>query len=85
MIPLISTNSSRLFRWLDAQLLPLVETWQQAAEHRRQRRELMALDDRMLRDIGVSRADVEKLEAEAPRPLVKVPRYAPARHPAITR
>lgn len=33
----------------------------------RQRRTLVSLDDRMLRDIGVTRADAE---AEAKRPLV---------------
>lgn len=34
----------------------LLQTWQ---ERSRQRRQLAALDDRMLRDIGASTADVE--------------------------
>jgi uncharacterized protein YjiS (DUF1127 family) len=44
-------------RWADA-----LVTW---LERDCQRRALLKLDDRMLRDIGLSRADVE-LEAEKP-------------------
>lgn len=37
--------------------LDLLQGWQERAK---QRRQLAALDDRMLRDIGVSTADVEQ-------------------------
>ncbi len=49
----------RLGRWLIVSLLHCVEIY-------RQRRALEALDERMLKDIGVSRCDVE---AEIERPL----------------
>lgn len=48
-----------LGRWLIASLLDCMEIY-------RQRRALEALDERMLKDIGVSRCDVE---AEIERPL----------------
>jgi uncharacterized protein YjiS (DUF1127 family) len=34
------------------------------AQLRRERRELLSLDDRMLKDIGLSRADAERIAAE---------------------
>ena len=39
----------------------LVLKLQDYAEHRRQRRALMALDDHMLKDIGVSRAEAARI------------------------
>jgi uncharacterized protein YjiS (DUF1127 family) len=46
--------------------------WFQTAENylelRRQRRNLLALDDRMLKDIGISRADISRIGAAANRP-----------------
>ncbi len=39
-----------------ARLLETVRTW---IERQRQRRELMSLDERLLKDIGVSRVDAE--------------------------
>jgi uncharacterized protein YjiS (DUF1127 family) len=44
-----------------------VQGWFQAAS---ERRELLAMDDRMLRDIGISRADAQRI-AEAPLRLVE--------------
>jgi uncharacterized protein YjiS (DUF1127 family) len=44
-----------LLTWL-FQVFELLAQWQ---ERTRQRRHLRALDDRLLRDIGISRADVE--------------------------
>jgi uncharacterized protein YjiS (DUF1127 family) len=41
-------------------------------EVRRQRRALLALDDRMLKDIGLSQADAWR---EANRPLLDLPEY----------
>lgn len=35
----------------------LLDAWRRAAERRRSRYQLMRLDDRMLKDIGISRAD----------------------------
>ncbi len=43
----------------------MLETWQVRA---RQRRRLLELDDRLLRDIGISRADAQRL---ADRPFWK--------------
>lgn len=40
-------------------------------EQRRQRRELLALDDRMLKDIGLSVADAERIAGE-PLPSKRV-------------
>jgi uncharacterized protein YjiS (DUF1127 family) len=37
-------------------------------EYRRQRRSLLALDDRMLKDIGLGRADVMRVSLPAKRP-----------------
>jgi uncharacterized protein YjiS (DUF1127 family) len=34
------------------------------AEHKRQRQAIRALDDRLLKDIGVSRAEAERIAAE---------------------
>jgi uncharacterized protein YjiS (DUF1127 family) len=39
----------------------IVMTLQDYAEYRRQRRALMALDDHMLKDIGLSRAEASRL------------------------
>lgn len=50
-------QSRRLLETLGRRLLAawlLLESWQERA---RQRRALLALDDRLLKDIGVSRAD----------------------------
>lgn len=49
-------TSSRA-RWLLTDLLDLVHTWTDVAK---QRRHLASMDDRMLRDIGLSRADVAR-------------------------
>ena len=46
-------------------LWKILELWQ---ERSRQRRQLLELDDRLLKDIGVSRADVER---EAYKPFWK--------------
>jgi uncharacterized protein YjiS (DUF1127 family) len=42
-------------------LTGLVVKLQGYAEYRRQRRALMALDDHMLKDIGLSRAEAERI------------------------
>lgn len=42
-------------------LTGLVLKLQDYAEHRRQRRALMALDDHMLKDIGLSRAEAARI------------------------
>jgi uncharacterized protein YjiS (DUF1127 family) len=47
---------------LPARIFSLLLAWQERAE---QRRTLRQLDDRMLRDIGLSRADVAR-EADKP-------------------
>jgi uncharacterized protein YjiS (DUF1127 family) len=57
-----SSPPARRRGWLD-----LLLTWHDTV---RQRRALRALDDRMLRDIGLSRADVER---EATRPFWDLP------------
>jgi uncharacterized protein YjiS (DUF1127 family) len=51
-----------------------VHDWFQNA---RERRELLAMDDRMLRDIGITRADARRLAEDKPRRLTIVPRPAP--------
>jgi len=43
--------------------LTLVETVEHYLECRRQSRSLLALDDRMLKDIGVSRADILRISS----------------------
>jgi uncharacterized protein YjiS (DUF1127 family) len=57
---------------LAARILTAFWSWFRAAEDylesRRQRRGLIALDDRMLKDIGLSRADVMRVSAPATRP-----------------
>ena len=50
-----------------------VRGWFQAAT---ERRELLAMDDRMLRDVGISRADAQRI-AETPYRLVKSGPAAP--------
>jgi uncharacterized protein YjiS (DUF1127 family) len=47
------------------------QTWQAALTTRRQRRALMALDDRQLSDIGLSRSQAY---CEAAKPFLDVPR-----------
>lgn len=42
-------------------LAGLIFKLQDYAEHRRQRRALMALDDHLLKDIGLNRAAVERI------------------------
>ncbi len=42
-----------------------LRAWERALERARQRRQLRRLDDRLLKDIGLSRADVER-EADKP-------------------
>lgn len=51
-----SREASSLVRGILARGLDLVVTWLQRD---RDRRTLQALDDRLLRDMGISRADVE--------------------------
>lgn len=50
-------DSCRLAAVLLTKLLDQPGLWRERA---RQRRALMALDDRLLRDIGISRADAER-------------------------
>lgn len=52
----------RALQNLSAQLLTTLREWEERA---RQRRRLSELDDRMLRDIGLTRADVSR-EVEKP-------------------
>ena len=52
----------RLAAWL-LRAIELVLAWQEVA---RQRRSLLELDDRLLKDIGITRADAER---EASRPF----------------
>ena len=52
-----SVRSGRRHNLLNA----LVMKVQEYAEFRRQRRALMSLDDHMLKDIGVSRAEVARI------------------------
>ena len=47
-----------------------VQDWYQAAT---ERRELLAMDDRMLRDIGISRADAEQIAEHGYRPEEPAP------------
>jgi uncharacterized protein YjiS (DUF1127 family) len=56
--------------WTARYVLPLAERLLAALETYRQRRALLALDDRLLRDIGLSRADAEH---EAARSFWDVP------------
>jgi uncharacterized protein YjiS (DUF1127 family) len=57
---------------LAARMTVALWSWFQAAEdfmeYRRQRRSLLALDDRMLKDIGLSRADVLRVNSPEKRP-----------------
>ena len=56
--------------WSVRYLVPLAERLLAMLETHRQRRALLALDDRLLRDIGLSRADAEH---EAVRSFWDVP------------
>jgi uncharacterized protein YjiS (DUF1127 family) len=42
----------------------LVQRIEAYAEHKRQRHALRALDDRLLKDIGISRSEAERISAE---------------------
>jgi uncharacterized protein YjiS (DUF1127 family) len=57
---------------LASRMMTAFWSWFEAAEdyleYRRQRRSLIALDDRMLKDIGLSRADVMRVNSPAKRP-----------------
>lgn len=59
------------FRWPASAILRTLLGWAgRCAERNRQRRALARLDDRLLRDIGLSRADAETELREPPwRPL----------------
>jgi uncharacterized protein YjiS (DUF1127 family) len=46
-----------LARWSGMRFVDMLLEWH---ERSRQRRALMALDDRLLKDIGISRADAER-------------------------
>lgn len=52
----VSGVGSKVSEWMVG-LANVLQTWR---EQTRQRRHLAALDDRMLRDIGASAADVER-------------------------
>jgi uncharacterized protein YjiS (DUF1127 family) len=54
---MISISHARPFRPVLPTFGAMVATVERLAERRRQRRALLALDDRMLRDIGLSTAD----------------------------
>jgi uncharacterized protein YjiS (DUF1127 family) len=73
-LPQISQRTRRPEGGALAGLLALVRRWRRA---RRDRRELASLSDHMLRDIGLSRADVER---EALRPF-----WQPVDHAALER
>jgi uncharacterized protein YjiS (DUF1127 family) len=65
---------ARTLRAAGARLILILARWQELA---RQRRSLLSLDDRMLKDIGITRADATR---EGTRPFwdvrgVDVPRY----------
>jgi uncharacterized protein YjiS (DUF1127 family) len=49
-----------LTRGLGATIAQMVATVQEWRERRRQRFDLMALDDHLLKDLGISRADAER-------------------------
>lgn len=61
-------NGFSFRRPLVQQLVLLWKTLELWQERSRQRRQLLELDDRLLKDIGVSRADVER---EACKPFWK--------------
>jgi uncharacterized protein YjiS (DUF1127 family) len=52
-------------RWSLAQFVDILLEWH---ERSRQRRQLLSLDDRLLKDIGISRVDAER---EAGKPFWK--------------
>lgn len=55
--PGVRAGSRTMAMWL-LRLWRIVEIWQERA---RQRRQLLELDERLLKDIGVSRADAERI------------------------
>ncbi len=62
-------DRATMVRRLSAAAIGLFDTLLEWQERERQRRHLMALDDRLLRDMGIGRADVE---FEASKPFWKV-------------
>ena len=61
-MPTIIRYSREVFPWiaLGSRLISTLDWMAAAAERSRQRRALAALDDRLLRDIGLSRGDALK-------------------------
>lgn len=59
-----------------------VRGWYQAAT---ERRELLALDDRMLHDIGITRVDVERAISERPARIVRLRSAMRPRKEAVSR
>ena len=62
-------DRASILRRLSAGAIGLFDTLLEWQGRERQRRQLMALDDRLLRDMGISRADVD---LEASKPFWKV-------------
>jgi len=60
----IASLSSRL-KWVVQEFVRIMQTLQCWSEVRRQRRSLLELDDHVLKDIGLTRADVD-YEASKP-------------------
>jgi uncharacterized protein YjiS (DUF1127 family) len=52
-----------------------VRSWYQAAT---EKRELLAMDDRMLRDIGITRVDADRLANQPLPPIVRIERRPPS-------
>jgi uncharacterized protein YjiS (DUF1127 family) len=70
---LVTTRVWRIIRLLLARSLDALRTWQQRS---RERRDLLSLSERLLRDIGLSRAAVER-EACQPFWRPKTPAVKP--------
>jgi uncharacterized protein YjiS (DUF1127 family) len=67
----------RIGRGLERRAIAVLDAVFEYSERRRQRRQLAALDDRLLRDIGLSRADVERaLRPERPWAGFRAPRLS---------
>ena len=56
-VPIVFDRLPDLRVRLAGVLMAVLEVWQSRRERARQRHQLLAMDDRMLRDIGVSRCD----------------------------